>query len=147
MSPMPKPSPRSDAALPAAIKESLGLYWGALALSLLSWPQLFESTDIDVEDMGLYVLAMGAALLVLVGALYWLTRQVQRRVPWVRWTLLAWTLSPLLFWLPDPLAYWGGLTALEQLVDGVVVLMESAACLLLFFGSGRHWFSVPTTNQ
>jgi hypothetical protein len=100
-----------------------------------------------VEDMVLYVLAMGAALLVLVGALYCLTRQVQRRVPWARWTLLAWTLSPLLFWLPDPLAYWGGLTALEQLVDGVVVLMESAACLLLFFGSGRHWFSVPATNR
>jgi hypothetical protein len=143
---IPTPLAHSAAAMPTEIKESVGLYRGALVLSLLIWPQLFDSTDLDAQDMVLFVLAMVAVLLVLVGAMYWLTREVRRRAPWARWALLSWTLTPLLFWLPDPLAYWGGLTALEQLVEGVVALMESAACLLLFFGPGGHWFSHPTPN-
>jgi hypothetical protein len=93
------------------------------------------------------VLLVTAGVLISVGGLYWLTLPVRRGHPWSRWALLAWTLAPLLLWFPDPLTYWGGLTALEQLVEGVVALMESAACLLLFFGQGGHWFSHKTPGS
>ena len=146
MTPNPYAPPGADVAdvntarppMPRAVRVACQLIMASLALGLVSMlPGIRPPRPDDPAVPWAFTLG---AIVVFGGLTIWLTLELLRGKLWARWGMLAYLV----------LGWWLGGGEISDdflrspvlgLIDAVCIVLEIAACWLLFFGDGARWFA------
>jgi hypothetical protein len=124
---------------PQQIKIAILLSWLALVLDSVSivYSHIQNSTETDDCQFHLILAAVTLVTIIITATFIFFAA---RRHNWARLGLLFWTLGSWALWF-----YWPSVFAdyswWEWLASAVLVLLEFAALVLLFFGKGGKWYS------
>ena len=146
MTPNPYAPPRAEVGdpasrpptSPAAVRRACLLVLASMALG---WVTLLPGVSVTLPDDPTIPFVISLAIVAFFSALtIWLVLATGRGARWGRWALLAylilgWVLTGMQLndeFLRSPLS---------GMIEIVCVVIELAACGLLFFGSGARWFA------